>query len=285
MRPLFWTMLIALTVLVTAVSGVSASPTELPFQFREGFLWVEVTIPQSAKPLNFLVDTGSGVSAINLNTGKRIGLKLGQKVQVQGVESVLTGYWQQHLSAKVGELELPSEYLAVDLDALSRSCERPVDGLVGADFFRGRIVQIDFKQQFLRLLESESLADARASLPLQFRPCGIRVPVRVNNHSRQWVRLDTGCATALQWVTSDVRFDQCTRRMAIGLAELSIPQIRTSVRLGEHQFKDVPTGLHRSAIFPGEAGLLGNGLLSKFSEVTIDGKAGRLILGDRVPKR
>ena len=103
------------------------------------------------------------------------------------------------------------------------------------------------------------------------------MPISVNGHDRQWVRLDTGCATALQWVTSDVP-DQCTHQMAISLAEISIPQTKTSVGIGGNQFSDVPTGLHEKAIFPGEAGLLGNGLLSRFSTVTIDAKAGRVIL-------
>jgi hypothetical protein len=95
------------------------------------------------------------------------------------------------------------------------------------------------------------------------------------------VRLDTGCATALQWDTSDVRPEQCGRKMAIGLTEISIPQTETIVGIGEHQFRNVPTGLHETAIFFGEAGLLGNGLLSCFSTVTIDAKAGRVTLGKR----
>ena len=49
--------------------------------------------------------------------------------------------------------------------------------------------------------------------------------------------------------------------------------------IGGYAFEKVPTGLHETAIFPGEAGLLGNALLSRFSTVTIDAKAGRVILG------
>ena len=109
----------------------------------------------------------------------------------------------------------------------------------------------------------------------------MRLPISVDEHKRQWVRLDTGCATALQWVTSDVP-DQCTQQMAIGLAELSIPQTKTTVGLGENRFVNVPTGLHETAIFPGEAGLLGNGLLSRFASITIDTKAGRVIFGKRI---
>lgn len=270
-------------VFAAALLRVQAAPVtlaEFPFEYREGLLWIEVVIPQSEKPLNFLVDTGAGVSVINLNTAKLIGLKLGQQVTVRGVETALTGYWQQHMSAKVGDVRLPREYLAVDLEKLSSSCERPVDGLVGADFFRERVVQIDFDAQKIRLLKSDKAGKSDEALPLQLRSCGMRVPISVNGHERQWVRLDTGCATALQWVTSVVP-DQCTHQMAIGLAEVSIPQTNTTVAIGAYQFEGVPTGLHETAIFPGEAGLLGNGLLSRFSTVTIDAKAGRVILKAR----
>lgn len=277
--------LLALMFFAAAFLRVQAAPVtlaEFPFEYREGLLWIAVNIPQSEKPLNFLVDTGAGVSVINLNTAKRIGLKLGQQVTVRGVDAMLTGYWQQQLSAKVGDVRLPREYLAVDLEKLSSSCERPVDGLIGADFFRDRVVQIDFDAQKIRLLKPEKAEKSDKALPLEMRQCGMRVPITVDGHKRQWVRLDTGCATALQWVTSVVP-DQCSHQMAIGLAEVSIPQTKTSVGIGEHKFNDVPTGLHEKAIFAGEAGLLGNGLLSRFSSVTIDAKADRVILEMRRP--
>jgi len=274
--------LLAVMVFAAALLQLQAAPVtlaEFPFQFREGLLWVEVTLPQSEKPLNFLLDTGAGVSVINLNTAKRLGIKLGQEVTVHGVETRLTGYWQERMSAKVGDVELPRGYVAVDLDKLSSSCERPVDGLVGADFFRGRVVQIDFEAQRIRLLTPEKAGKTSEALPLQLRSCGMRVPIRVNDHKRQWVRLDTGCATALQWVKSDVNPAQCMRQMAVGLTELSSPRTTVAVGIGEHKFEGVPTGLHETAIFPGEAGSLGNGLLSRFATVTIDAKSGRLILG------
>jgi len=272
-------------MLLFAVVRVLAAPTtlaEFPFQFREGLLWIEVNVPQSKQPLNFLLDTGAGVSVINLSTAKRLGLKLGREVMVHGVQTVLPGYWQQRMSAHVGNVQLPREYLAVDLEKLSSSCEKPVDGLVGADFFRGKVVQIDFETKMIRLLKPKKDNISEEAVPLQLRPCGMRVSVRVNDHKRQWVRLDTGCATALHWVTSDVPPEQCTRRMAIGLAEISVSQTPTTVVIGDHKFEKVPTDLHETSIFPGEAGLLGNGLLSRFSRITVDSRAGRLILEKRL---
>lgn len=277
-----WFLFVILAVQVAFACGevATASPTEFPFEYREGLLWIKVAIPQSEQPLNFLVDTGAGVSVINLDTAKRIGLKLGREVTVRGVEKMLIGYSQQRLAAKVGDVKLPNEYLAVDLEALSRSCEVPVDGLVGADFFRGRVVQIDFVASKIRILKSAEPEQDASSLPLQLRSCGMRVPICVNGHASQWVRLDTGCVTALQWVTTDVP-ERCARQVAIGLAQISIPQTKTTVNLGGNEFSDIPTGLHEKPIFAGEAGLLGNGLLSRFSSVTIDAKAGRVILEKR----
>ena len=254
---------------------------EFPFQFREGLLWIEVKIPQSEKPLNFLLDTGASVSVLNLTTAQRLGLELGSQVTVTGVGTTLSGHWPVKLSAKANQVELPGEYLALDLSKLAGACSNSVDGLMGADFFCDRVVQIDYAAQKVRLLAAKSRGATANAIPLEARRCGLRVAVSVNGGKRQWVRLDTGCATGLQWVTTAVPSEQCTSKLAIGFSELSIPQTVTSVSLGGQRVDGVPTGLHRQAIFPGECGLLGNELLARFGVVTVDAKNGRLILGPR----
>jgi hypothetical protein len=269
-----------LAVCATIVRGEtnSSATAEFPFEYREGLLWVQIRVPERQEPLRFLLDSGAEVSVINLDTAKRLGLSLAPKVSVRGVHTSMTGYWPQTLSAIANGVTLPSSVLALDLSKLSRSCEQSVDGLIGADFFRDRIVQIDFAARKIRLLSADEICPSSDSLPLEVRHCGMRVQASVNGGKPQWMRVDTGCATPLQWVTSSVRPDLCSTKLAIGLIELNIPQRRTSVELGGQTFRDVATGIHRTAIFPGEAGLLGNGLLSRFSRVTIDAKAGRLIL-------
>ena len=261
---------------VLRLPAASKTLAEFPFEFREGMLWIQVSVPQSETPLNFLLDTGAGANVINLNTAKRFGFKLGRTIIVRGVQTTLTGYWLESMSAKVGGVPLPADYLAVDLEKLGNACNCCVDGLVGMDFFQGKVVQIDFDAQKIRILDKTEKSDE--SLPLEIRPCGMRVPITVEGHKHQWVRLDTGCASALQWVTSDVRLEQCTHQTAIGLAAVSIPQTQTTVGIGKETFQKVPTGLHDQVIFAGEAGLLGNGLLSRFSSITIDAKADRVTL-------
>jgi aspartyl protease len=259
-------------------AGQSRSLQEFPFEYREGLLWLKASISQSSQPLNFLLDTGAGASVINLSTAKRLGFKLGPKLAVRGVKANLTGYRLGRFSAAAGDVSLPGDYIALDLEKLSSSCQTPVDGLVGVDFFRGRVVRIDFLAQKIQILDLGEANQSTHAITLQSRPCGMRVPIRVDGHKQQWVRLDTGCASPLQWVTSRVRPEDCKRQVAVGLSELSIPQTQTTIEIGQQKFANVPTGLHENAIFAGEAGLLGNGLLARFSSVTIDAKAGRLIL-------
>src|SRR5512142_1933324 len=71
----------------------TALAQEIPFQLREGLIWMQVDVPQSSEPLNFLLDTGAGVSVLNSHTADRIGLKGGRPVSVQGVGASTVGHW------------------------------------------------------------------------------------------------------------------------------------------------------------------------------------------------
>jgi hypothetical protein len=272
----FWAMTAFSAALISA--GASDVGPEIPFEFREGLLWIKACVAQSPEPLNLLIDTGAGVSVINRATADRLKLKRGSPIAVRGVETTFCGYRLKGISVSAGSVALPKDYIVVDLGKLSGSCERPVDGLLGADFFRGRAIQIDFQAQKLRILKPNQIPTSGEMLPLQMRTCGMRVPIVVNGKTKQWVRLDTGCASPLQWVTAQVRSRNCNPKLAVGLAELSIPQTQTTVEIGQQKFNNIPTGLHEHPIFAGEAGLLGNGLLSRFSSVTIDARSGRVIL-------
>jgi hypothetical protein len=259
---------------------VSSSPVNaIPFEYNEGLLWVQVQVPQSARPLNFILDTGADVSVINAGPAKALGLKTGNRINVQGVHTAMTGHWPARLTAKSGSVVLPSEYLALDLSKLAHSCGRPLDGLLGADFIRGRVVQIDFASHQIRFPGEVSPTASDTVVPLELSGKSICVSIGINGRERQRVRLDTGCATALQWVTADTKMIRQSDKPAVGLTKLAIPQAETTVSLGTARFDRVPTGIHHTAIFPDEAGLLGNGLLSRFKTVTIDTKSARLVLG------
>ena len=276
---LFWSVFLICFVIFCEAKAASPAPVvSIPFEYAEGLLWVQVEVPQSSRPLNFLFDTGAEVSVLNAETTATLGLAGGSEIEVQGVQSVTTGRWPVKLAAKAGQVKLPAKYLSLDLSQLAHSCNRPLDGLLGADFIKGKVVEIDFQSHQLRLTDKFSPAKSDIELPIKYSNRSFCVPVCINNQPQQWVRLDTGCATALQWVTSDAGVSTQSGKPAIGLTGLSIPQTQTTISLGGKQFDQIPTGIHSHAIFAGEAGLVGNGLLSRFKMVTIDTKSDRVVL-------
>jgi hypothetical protein len=70
------------------------SGREFPFEFREGLIWVKVRVPQSAEPLNFLLDSGAGASVVSVRAAKQLGL-----VGATRFEQVETGTYERPIFA------------------------------------------------------------------------------------------------------------------------------------------------------------------------------------------
>jgi hypothetical protein len=124
----------------------------------------------------------------------------------------------------MGGITLPTNYLAMDLSALSAACHAGVDGLIGADFFAGRVVQIDFAKQEVRILENCAPAADAEVLPLQIEAARLRVPVEVEGLGGAWARLDTGCASALHWAVSATALadERTSQEVGVGVSSVLI---------------------------------------------------------------
>ena len=164
----------------------SAALAEIPFRFRDGFIWIEVTVPGSQAPLNFLFDSGAQLSVINTATAQRLKVKRARPVTVAGVGNTTTGFWPQTLDARAGGVLLPSHYLMLDLGKLGEACTNAtVDGLIGADFFHDRVVRIDFKRQVVSILpEPATEAGGQIlSLKADLAGCWCRCRSTARNHN------------------------------------------------------------------------------------------------------
>ena len=82
MRLFLCALLAALLLPLSARSGVLG---EIHFQYRDGLIWLKVNIAGKSKSLNFLLDSGAGISAIDLRTARTLGVLLGSRQTVLGV--------------------------------------------------------------------------------------------------------------------------------------------------------------------------------------------------------
>jgi hypothetical protein len=264
------------TLAFTAIGVESVRAGEAArITLHDGLVWVVVDC--GGTKLHFVVDTGAACSCVNLAAAKRLNMRLGSVLTVAGVGGRTTGYRCTRFQASVGGMRLPEEVVALDLSGPSRGCSEAIDGLIGADFFRGKVVQIDYAR---RVLSREAGPGGAGGTRLRFANGVICVPVAVNGGRARWTRLDTGCTDALDWYEGAIccatkGTKGAGKSLALATSAGSAPQ--AEVMVGITRFHAVPVKMLAREIFLGEAGLLGNVALSKYL-VTIDGIGNRLLL-------
>jgi hypothetical protein len=249
----------------TALANSTTPNPGIPIEVRDGLIWVKVQAQAAGqtRPLNFLLDSGAGCSVLSANVAETLGVKYGRTEKVRRVETTTTARRVRDFQASVGGIPVSETPLALDLSDVSELCSRPVDGLLGHDFFQGRIVQIDFQASRLRILDEATPTSATTVLRMKVGQGAMLVPVSVNGSEPKWTRLDTGCDDGLHWV-----------------AGRDESYVSTSVQLGTQQLQGVKTSLHAGEIFPKEAGMLGVGILRHY-RVTIDAVNRQLLLEKR----
>jgi len=240
----------------------SKAAVEMPFRFQQGLVCVQVQA--DGHPLHFLLDSGAGRSVLNLSTARSLGLKMSSAGPVQGVNGLAPSFAAKGFSATIAGIPLPSTLLAMSLDGAGRVLGQRIDGLLGADFLRNHITQIDYCRQTLTFLEKCEVTPALGQ------------PVALVKHNDAWclrasvlgtrpslLRLDTGCSSALEWSCGS-RYLQKSGKSTIALKTGSMQTQPLPVQIGSLQIPQVPAGLHAEPFFAGESGLIGNGLLSQF---------------------
>ncbi len=253
-------------------TGQRAGKVEIPFEWEGGLIWVNVEA--HGKRLRFVVDSGAGKTVLNLDAMRRLRLKPGAPRPLLAVGRRGVAYRLDDFNGSLAGIPLGPEVYAVPLRRArgegwgwSRWMGRRIDGLVGCDFFRGRIVEIDYRARRLSILERVEPKPGAASLPVRNLNDTLCVPVCINGSPPRWTRFDTGCTASLEWVDAQE-------------AARSGSATEAQVQLGSLRRAGVRVGLHGTPFFPGESGLLGNGLLSHY-RVTLDAPAMRLWLEER----
>lgn len=239
---------------------------------HDGLIWADVDC--GGTTLHFVVDTGAGSSCVNLAVARRVGLRLGPALNVAGVDGRAIGYRCGGFQASFGGMRLPEEVVALDLSGPSRSCSQQIDGLIGADFFCGEVVRIDYARGLLSR-EQGGMAEGGGTR-LRFLNGVICAPVAVDGGAPRWTRVDTGCTDALDWCEGAGAGLEGMGK-SVALASSGGNGLLAEVTVGRTRLHDVPVKLRDREIFPGEAGLLGNAMLSRY-RVTIDGIRNRLVL-------
>lgn len=168
--------LAATAVTQTQVKPAGKSVTTVPFELVARHIVVQVRINNS-RPLSFVLDTGDRVGIVDIDVAKELGLKLQGQIRVGGVGSdTLSGAMVEDATWTLPGLEGFSQpiKMAIPLGRMESRFGHDFDGIIGAEFIRQFVVEVDYPGRVIRLHDKSqfSYEGSGESVPLQLDPQG-----------------------------------------------------------------------------------------------------------------
>ncbi len=152
--------------LIKEVQKTKYGHTEIPFQYINGFIVLDV-IFQKFLPLKFILDTGAEntillkkeiAELMRLPYQKRIkliGSDMSQEVYALVSNATFIQVTNQPL-ARQNIIVLEEDYLFLE-EYIGSS----IDGILGAEFFRDKIIKIDYRKEIITVIEPKSFEPSR----------------------------------------------------------------------------------------------------------------------------
>jgi hypothetical protein len=131
----------------------AAAPVTIPFELATQHVIVKATV-NGSRPLAFVLDTGASAALVRMNVAKELGLSLFGEVNARGAgPGTQTGSRVRDAKWSLVGLERLAQpiSLALPLPELPSAFGRDVDGIIGGEFIRQFVVELDYQARHLRL--------------------------------------------------------------------------------------------------------------------------------------
>jgi hypothetical protein len=216
---------VPLFCITTLLSACTSSPpahearsagVDVPFEIASNKPWVQVRVNGST-PQWFILDTGcAGGSVVARTAATRLGLRLGNETQTaelgagEGVELTITS--THDVTLDVGGVALkPTEVGVFPLDHVEPYEGRALDGLLGGDFMREHVVELDYAHKKLRVYDPLTFEyhGSAAPIPITFDGGLVVAEATMTPPKRAaipcHVVIDTGVRTTVVWYSPFVQ--------------------------------------------------------------------------------
>lgn len=149
-----------------------ALPVTIPFELANRHIVLKVRVNES-RPLSFVLDTGADSAIVMTNVAKELGLTLSGTVNVGGAGAERqTGSMVQRATWSLIGLDGFSQpvALALPLMSLSSSMGQDIDGIIGGQFIRQFVLQIDYQARTITLHDRSAFAytGSGETVPIDF---------------------------------------------------------------------------------------------------------------------
>jgi hypothetical protein len=274
-------------VLVTACDRPDEIQSSLlethAFRGDGGIMILDARIGDS-EPMPFILDTGAGPCVVDSVVAEKLGIGIRASTERRGGAGTFeSGVAGRSVTLNIGVSELLcGETLVTDLSGVADVVGLPPAGIVGGDFFRNRIVAIDYDQSTISIHDRNEfdrpgdggIVPIRVKGNRPYLDARLSVPGGPQDVTRELV-IDTGSLDHVD----DPRLKEGSAPLkaisATGLGAGFAGEVGTwsSVEIGPYRFENVPGTVPSVPI-------VGNGILTRFNLV-FDYEGGWLLLRPR----
>ena len=126
--------------------------TVIPFELSErGHIFLRARVNNS-EPLWFILDSGSGDTILNKRLIEKMKLKVEAEGEASGGGGSQAAVLTTGVSLNLGGLKLTRQDIpAIDFAALEKSIGREIDGMIGYDFIKRFVTEVDYAALTLRI--------------------------------------------------------------------------------------------------------------------------------------
>lgn len=278
------TCLLLVTACAAPIAQVPSSLLEShTFRGKDGIMILDTRIGDS-EPLPFILDTGASPCVVDPVIADRLGISSSAATERRGGAGMFkSGVTDLPVTLVIGSNQLLcTETLVTDLSGVTQLVGVRPAGIVGGDFFRGRVVEIDYDRATIaihdrstyRRPEDGGIVPIHLKKNRSFLYANLSVPGGPQNVARELL-IDTG---SLDHVADPLLKESKTplkpiTSTGLGSGFAGAAGIWNKVEIGSYTFDDVPGNVPSVPI-------VGNGILARFNLV-FDYEGGWLLLRPR----
>ena len=263
---------------------------DIPFEYKNNFILVKIRL-NGIIPLTFIFDTGAEYTILAKKTyTDLLGVNYDREFKLIGadLQTMLIAHLAKNIDIALPGIEARSQNILV-LDKNYFNFEEyagvPVDGIIGSDFFRHFIVKINYKSRKITLFNPGSTLKKKGFVTYPIEIQSGKPYINKKIHLRDSIKIpakflvDTGAGLSLLLYTNthpDFKLPATTVTGNIGIGlggfmEGYLGRIK-ELDLDPFSFSDILTNFQElpdikpdSTLVVTRDGIIGNGLLSRFT--------------------
>lgn len=136
-----------LTVFISTFISAQKGPTVIPFSLENNSIYLHCKVNKTEN-VKFLFDTGADGSVININSKKKVDLKIDGKAQNKGSNGVNTVDYSNHNTVQFGDIQKTDvSFTLIPYGDVN------FDGVFGTDLMTGKIIEIDYHKNVIRFYD------------------------------------------------------------------------------------------------------------------------------------